>query len=146
MQAASGRNFAGQRFGPRPLDLDIIFYSNQHVQHDRLCIPHPRWQERDFVKAPLLDLFTPEEDLSHNPWQGLAEKLAAVRNNQRPNQGSVHCLYKSILAAKVLLSFAAASCLIRLHLDLRISKDNSRLCLGVAAAPVVCFAHRADFQ
>ena len=96
MQAASGRNFAGQRFGPRPLDLDIIFYSNQHVQHDRLCIPHPRWQERDFVKVPLLDLFTPEEDLSHSPWQGLAEKLAAVRNIWRPNQGSVHCLYKSI--------------------------------------------------
>ena len=96
MQAASGRNFAGQRFGPRPLDLDIIFYSNQHVQHDRLCIPHPRWRERDFVKAPLLDLFTPEEDLSHSPWQGLAEKLAAVRNIWRHNQGSVHCLYKSI--------------------------------------------------
>ncbi|DBA85065.1 TPA: hypothetical protein ACH3X2_005790 [Trebouxia sp. C0005] len=87
VEAASGRNFAGQRFGPRPLDLDIIFYSNQHVQHDRLCIPHPRWQERDFVKAPLLDLFTPEEDLSHSPWQGLAEKLAAVRNIWRPNKG-----------------------------------------------------------
>ena len=98
------------------------------------------------MKAPLLDLFTPEEDLSHSPWQGLAEKLAAVRNNWRPNQGSVHYLYKSILAAKVLLSFAAASCLIRRHLDFRISKDNSRLCLGVAAAPVVCFAHLADFK
>ena len=127
MQAASGRNFAGQRFGPRPLDLDIIFYSNQHVQHDRLCIPHPRWQERDFVKAPLLDLFAPEEDLSHSPWQGLAEKLAAVRKKWRPNQGSVHCLYKSfLLAAKVLLSFEAASCLICVHLHFRQSDNQTR--------------------
>ncbi len=120
MQAASGRDFAGQRFGPRPLDLDIIFYGDQDVQHDRLCIPHPRWQERDFVKAPLLDLFTPEEDLSHSPWQGLAEKLAAVRNSWRPSQGGVHCLYTSfLLAVKMLLSFEAASCLICMLLDNR---------------------------
>ena len=140
MQAASGRDFAGQRFGPRPLDLDIIFYGNQHVQHDRLCIPHPRWQERDFVKAPLLDLFAPEEDLSHSPWQGLAEKLAAVRKKWRPNQGSVHCLCGSIFWQ------SRYCCHLRQLLGFQIfSQGNGRLCLGTAAAHAVCFAH-ADYQ
>ncbi len=88
LQAALGRNFAGQRFGPRPLDLDIIFYNNQEVQNERLCVPHPRWQERDFVKAPLADLFSPEEDLSQGPWHGLADSLAAVRKSWNSNQGA----------------------------------------------------------
>ena len=79
LQGASGRDFAGRRFGPRPLDLDIIFYSNQDLQHDRLSIPHPRWQERDFVKAPLSDLFSPGEDVSQSPWSGLVHKLADVK-------------------------------------------------------------------
>ena len=61
LQGSLGRNFAGQRYGPRPLDLDIIFYGNQTLNHDRLCIPHPRWQERPFVKAPLLDLVNKHE-------------------------------------------------------------------------------------
>ena len=79
LQAALGRNFHAQRFGPRPLDLDIIFYGNQQMQHDRLTIPHPRWKEREFVVAPLADLFRPEEDLQQGPWQGLARSLTDVR-------------------------------------------------------------------
>lgn len=79
LKAAFGRDFAGRRFGPRPLDLDIIFYSNQDIQHDRLSIPHPRWQERDFVKAPLADLFAPEENIGNGPCRGLAERLEDVR-------------------------------------------------------------------
>lgn len=87
MQAASGRDFAGRRFGPRPLDLDIIFYGNQDFQHDRLSIPHPRWQERDFVKAPLADLFTPEEELHDGPCRGLADRLAEVRQTWQVSHG-----------------------------------------------------------
>ena len=79
LQAALGRNFHEQRFGPRPLDLDIIFYGNQQMQHDRLTIPHPRWKEREFVVAPLADLFSPEEDLRQGPWQGLEYHLTDVR-------------------------------------------------------------------
>ena len=81
LQGALGRDFAGRRFGPRPLDLDIIFYSNQDLQHDRLSIPHPRWQERDFVKAPLADLISPEEGSRDSSWSGLADRLANVRTD-----------------------------------------------------------------
>ena len=59
-----GRGFGGDqiRWGPRPIDLDIVFYEDETVMHAEtdttreLVVPHPRWQERDFVKGPLSDL------------------------------------------------------------------------------------------
>jgi 7,8-dihydro-6-hydroxymethylpterin-pyrophosphokinase len=43
----AGRDLVGaRRFGPRPLDLDIIFYGNQDVQHEVLSVPHVRWADR----------------------------------------------------------------------------------------------------
>ncbi|KAL8996165.1 MAG: hypothetical protein Q9188_006628, partial [Gyalolechia gomerana] len=39
--------------GPRTIDLDILLYGNQIVDHERLQIPHPRISERDFVLRPL---------------------------------------------------------------------------------------------
>lgn len=47
---------AAGRWGPRPLDLDIIFYGSHNLQHERLVIPHERWRQRPFVLAPLVDL------------------------------------------------------------------------------------------
>src|ERR1700722_17875300 len=42
---------------PRLLDIDILFFGMQFRQTpEGLCIPHPRWQERLFVLAPLFDL------------------------------------------------------------------------------------------
>jgi hypothetical protein len=39
----AGRDLIGaRRFGPRPLDLDIVFYGNQDVQHEVLSVPHIR--------------------------------------------------------------------------------------------------------
>lgn len=42
LEAKAGRQTGGIRFGPRPLDLDIIFYGGQALRHDSLEIPHPR--------------------------------------------------------------------------------------------------------
>lgn len=44
------------RNSPRVLDLDIIFYGEQHIQLDNLQIPHPRIAEREFVLKPLCEL------------------------------------------------------------------------------------------
>jgi len=43
-------------WGPREIDIDIIFFDDVILKTDVLEIPHPRMQERDFVLRPLLDL------------------------------------------------------------------------------------------
>jgi 2-amino-4-hydroxy-6-hydroxymethyldihydropteridine diphosphokinase len=45
-----------QRWGPRTLDVDIIWMDGIELSTERLTIPHPRWMQRRFVLAPLRDL------------------------------------------------------------------------------------------
>ncbi|UCG23353.1 MAG: dihydropteroate synthase [Chloroflexota bacterium] len=45
-----------QRWGPRLIDIDLIFYGNQVYAGDELTLPHPRFQERAFVLAPLVEI------------------------------------------------------------------------------------------
>ncbi len=42
--------------GPRQLDIDIIFWGDRIIDQPGLTVPHPRWTERSFVLAPLLEL------------------------------------------------------------------------------------------
>lgn len=44
------------RYGPRIVDIDIIFYGNQKIEHPELIVPHPRLAERAFVLCPLADI------------------------------------------------------------------------------------------
>ncbi|MEL7399583.1 MAG: 2-amino-4-hydroxy-6-hydroxymethyldihydropteridine diphosphokinase, partial [Pseudomonadota bacterium] len=38
------------------LDLDLLLYDNQTIESERLTVPHPRLQERNFVLYPLADI------------------------------------------------------------------------------------------
>lgn len=44
------------RFGPRVIDLDILFYDNLTMDTPKLTIPHPRVTERAFVLIPLAEI------------------------------------------------------------------------------------------
>ena len=44
------------RWGPRAIDFDIILYGERVVDVPGLCIPHPRYREREFVMAPLREI------------------------------------------------------------------------------------------
>ncbi len=55
IEAALGRQ-PDFRNGPRPIDLDIIFYDNLTLDEPALQIPHPRMRGRGFVLKPLNDL------------------------------------------------------------------------------------------
>ncbi len=44
------------RWGDRTLDMDIIFYGDKVLDDDILTIPHPDYQNRDFVIIPLKEI------------------------------------------------------------------------------------------
>jgi len=45
-----------ERWGPRTLDLDLIFYDDLILETPELKIPHPRCRERAFVLLPLAEI------------------------------------------------------------------------------------------
>lgn len=45
-----------RRYGPRLIDIDILFYGAQRFEAPGLVIPHPRLAERVFVLRPLADI------------------------------------------------------------------------------------------
>lgn len=66
-----------ERWGPRPLDVDVLLAGDERVDEPDLTVPHPRIGERDFVLAPLADL-APDHPLvrerrarDDREWQGV---------------------------------------------------------------------------
>jgi 2-amino-4-hydroxy-6-hydroxymethyldihydropteridine diphosphokinase len=55
LEKEAGRVDTG-RFGPRPLDVDVLIVGDLVVQEEDLVVPHPRMMERRFVLVPLYEL------------------------------------------------------------------------------------------
>ena len=71
------------RYGPRAIDLDILFYDDLVYESEDLTIPHPHLSERAFVLVPLVEIVP---DFVH-PRSGkrvseLARKCVERRNYQ----------------------------------------------------------------
>lgn len=64
-------------WGPRTLDLDIIFYDNLVMETDALCIPHVEMHKRGFVLKPLHEI----APYKHHPANGktVREMLEALK-------------------------------------------------------------------
>jgi dihydroneopterin aldolase/2-amino-4-hydroxy-6-hydroxymethyldihydropteridine diphosphokinase len=45
-----------ERWGPRTLDLDLLFYDDYTIESEELTVPHPRFAERRFVLEPLSEV------------------------------------------------------------------------------------------
>jgi 2-amino-4-hydroxy-6-hydroxymethyldihydropteridine diphosphokinase len=86
IQRAAGRKVDTVRFGPRILDLDIIFYADRVIEDRELQIPHPRMHKRRFVLQPVCDI-DPRivHPLLHQNVQGLLDQLG--------EEGQRVCLY-----------------------------------------------------
>lgn len=69
----------GIRYGPRPIDLDILFYGKFRVQSELLTIPHERIWERPFVVAPLMDLLgSAVDDDVVSCWHSLSKHSGGI--------------------------------------------------------------------
>jgi 2-amino-4-hydroxy-6-hydroxymethyldihydropteridine diphosphokinase len=45
-----------QRWGPRPVDIDLLAYDDATIAEPGLTLPHPRLFERAFVLVPLAEI------------------------------------------------------------------------------------------
>jgi 2-amino-4-hydroxy-6-hydroxymethyldihydropteridine diphosphokinase len=55
IEASLGR-VRDARFGPRTIDLDVLWVEGVAVDTSRLVVPHPRLHERAFALAPMLEV------------------------------------------------------------------------------------------
>ncbi len=56
IESAVFRRVRTVHWGPRPMDLDILFYGDAIIAEEDLIIPHPRLHERRFVLVPLAEI------------------------------------------------------------------------------------------
>ena len=52
------------RYGPRLIDIDIIFFKGEEIDEEDLIIPHYDWQNRLFVIEPLYEVLNKPLDKS----------------------------------------------------------------------------------
>lgn len=55
LERAAGRE-RGVHWGPRTLDIDLLWYDGIRLDDERLQLPHPRLEDRRFVLEPLAEL------------------------------------------------------------------------------------------
>jgi 2-amino-4-hydroxy-6-hydroxymethyldihydropteridine diphosphokinase len=80
LEAAAGRERL-QPWGPRTLDLDLLWHGSHRRRGPQLVLPHPRLLERSFVLAPLAALdpgLVPPGQPGPGPGRCAAELLAAL--------------------------------------------------------------------
>jgi 2-amino-4-hydroxy-6-hydroxymethyldihydropteridine diphosphokinase len=62
-----------ERWGPRVIDLDVLWIEGAAIDTERLVVPHPRLRGRAFAVRPLLDVAPDARD----PSTGVAYRVPA---------------------------------------------------------------------
>ena len=62
-----------KRWGPRPVDIDLLSYDSLVVDEPGLTLPHPRMFERAFVLVPLNEIVPGRVIAGHNIREALAK-------------------------------------------------------------------------
>jgi len=73
-----------ERWGPRTLDLDLLYYGDMIIAEADLVVPHPRISERKFILTPLAEIAPMYVD----PVSGLTANamLLACEDNSQVNR------------------------------------------------------------
>jgi len=69
------------RWGPRFIDLDILFFDEKEIWTEELQIPHPLLQERQFVLIPLAEI---DRDFIHPV---LKKSIGELLDDMKEDQG-----------------------------------------------------------
>lgn len=67
-----------ERWGPRTLDVDVVYVDGEVVDEPDLIVPHPRWRDRAFVMIPLGELAPDLLDGWVNPHEGEVRNLGSL--------------------------------------------------------------------
>lgn len=76
----------GERWGPRPIDIDILFYDEMQLESDDLVVPHPRIAERAFVLVPLAEVVEDPLPVLRETAQALLAPLDRTGITKQPGQ------------------------------------------------------------
>jgi len=85
MEYHMGRRADTLRYGPRIIDLDLLYFGNFKILSDILVVPHPLIKERKFVLLPLAEI-APELEIDGNKITDflkmchLDEKVSKIKN------------------------------------------------------------------
>ena len=72
-------------WGPRTIDLDLIWFDDQTINLENLVLPHPRAHERCFVIKPWLEI-EPNARIGNTAIQEFLKKLDCSGVNIFPNR------------------------------------------------------------
>jgi len=70
------------RWGPRPIDIDIVFYENELIRTSALTVPHPDAHNRDFVLEPLCEI---DSGLTHPVFGVSVRELLTRLRSPKPH-------------------------------------------------------------
>jgi len=73
----------GIRWGPRPIDLDLLFYGDAVINAPGLMVPHPRMARRAFVMVPLAELSPDLYLRGHGKAVHLSAELSRIQEVQK---------------------------------------------------------------
>jgi 2-amino-4-hydroxy-6-hydroxymethyldihydropteridine diphosphokinase len=82
IEAKLGRRRTAERYGPRTIDLDILWIDGICVETESLQVPHPRLTERAFALIPLLEV----APLARDPRTGKALADSPLAQNAGASQ------------------------------------------------------------
>lgn len=80
-----GRKRTKKKYGPRIIDIDLLYYGEIVIESDFLTVPHPGIEERKFVLAPLSEI-APEFIIKGENIKefikksNLSEKVSLIKN------------------------------------------------------------------
>jgi 7,8-dihydro-6-hydroxymethylpterin-pyrophosphokinase len=67
-----------ERWGPRTLDVDLLWIAGEEIEDPDLIVPHPRMKERGFVLIPLRDLDSTLVDSFKDSEEVIASSINSV--------------------------------------------------------------------